>query len=75
MSQTKRPYYIALAVLLVAAILLSSAVGGILYKRSRGDVRVSQSNDLHRSFGTGFTDVKVTDEDSAYEAIEPGIRF
>ena len=70
MEKTKRPYYIALAVLLVAAILLSSAVGGILYKRSKGDSRVSQSNDLHRSFGVGFTDVNVTDEDSAYEAVE-----
>lgn len=70
MEKTKRPYYIALAVLLVAAILLSSAVGGLLYKRSKGDSQVSQSNDLHKSFGVGFTDVNVTDEDSAYKAVE-----
>lgn len=70
MEKTKKPYYIALAVLLVAAILLSSALGGLLYRRSHsGDSLVAQSNDIHKSFGTGFTDVTITDPDSALEAI------
>lgn len=70
MEQAKKLYIIALATLLVAAILLSATIGGILYKRNGTDRTVERSNDVYTSFGAGFTDIKITDESSALQAVD-----
>ncbi|MBQ8469420.1 MAG: hypothetical protein IJ547_02375, partial [Clostridia bacterium] len=68
-KKNNKALYVALAVLLVVA-LLAGSLGGVWYRKTRGDVLVEQSNSLHKSLAAGFTDVKITNKTSAVEAVQ-----
>lgn len=58
-----------IAIILVVAIL-AGLVGGLAYRKARGDISVVQANASHQSLNAGFTDVKIKDKSSALKAVE-----
>ena len=59
----------AVAIILVVA-LLAGSLGGLWYRKNKGDSQVEAANSVHKSLAAGFTDVKIKDKSTAVEAVQ-----